>query len=102
MTASDRADAHVVSKDMGVTHAECRRTLAAVVPDVELNWRGDTATATWPDRRLEIRLGPEQTRRIASLSLPRTEVSLVFTGFTADQRQALLRNFDLRFQRGGG
>ena len=96
------ADSVEVRKDMGVTHADCRRILPAVTPEVELQWQGSIAVARWPDRKLEVRLGPEERRAIASLSLPRTEITLRFTGFSPAQRESLLQVFDRRFQRGGG
>ncbi len=92
----------LLSKDMGVTHAECRRVLPLVVPDARLTWQGTRGRAEWPDRSLEIELGPERVRRIASLCLPRVEVTLRFHGFSDRQRQDLLARFNRRFQRAGG
>lgn len=102
--AGELPDHEVVTivKDMGVTHADCRRILPQVAPEVPLRWRGHTAFARWPDRQVEIELGPEQCRRIASLTLPRTLVTLRFTGFSEATRKAWLSQFDRRFQRGGG
>lgn len=87
---------------MGITHAEFHRILPGLFTDVVPAVRGPIVTASWPGRRLVITLGPEQQRRIALLALPRTVITLDFQGFTPDQRDAFLRHFDRRFQRGGG
>lgn len=94
--------AETVRKDMGLTHAEFHRILPGLFDDAAVEVHDTTVIARWPDRWLRIRLAAEQCRRIAMLSLPSTEVSIEFHGFTADQRAAFLGHFDRRFQRGGG
>ena len=94
--------AETVRKDMGITHAEFHRILPGLFHDAEVDIHDTMVIARWPGRWLRIRLAAEQRRRFAMLSLPSTEVSIEFHGFTADQRAVFLGHFDRRFQRGGG
>lgn len=101
--SGDRQPAvRTVVKDMAVTHADCRRILPALLPEQMLRWRGATALWTWADKWVRVSLGVEGERRIASLRLPRTEVRLQASGLDEQEWQQLRRDFDRRFQRGGG
>ena len=91
-----------ITKDMGVTHAEFFRVLPVALGTEA--YSSDGARVVWEDgtRRLEITVGPEGTRQIALLRLPRTEVALSFSGFSDAARAAALAVFDRAFQRAGG
>lgn len=95
-----------VVKDMAVTHAEFARGIGRLVPTrgtgrdsaagspvLQIPWRGGV---------VEVRLGPETTRRLGMMSIPRTRVVLTFTGLSGGERDDFIRQFDRRFQRGGG
>ena len=90
------------AREMGLTHEEFFRELPAA-----LGYRSFVAEAGRVSVDLErgslvITLGREQTRRIAALSLPYTEVAFAFQGVEAIERETFMQRFDLCFRRGGG
>jgi hypothetical protein len=87
---------------MGLTHRAFLQTLPPIVAGLNWHQDGKRILVKAASRELEIRLGPEQQRRLGMLQLPLTEVTLTFTGYTAEERLRFLRRFDLGFQRGGG
>ncbi|MEE4379512.1 MAG: hypothetical protein V2J55_18660 [Candidatus Competibacteraceae bacterium] len=92
----------VVTREMGLTHAEFFRTLARAFAGWRFEIQGTTVTIFEQERLLEITLAPEQERRIALLRLPVTQVKFTFHDYSDGQRSAFLRHFDRYFQRGGG
>lgn len=95
-------DAVRYDKEMAVTHAEFLRNLPNALPDGNYAVDGTTVVVADADRRLEIELGAEGVRQIALLKLPKTAVSLTFTGYDAETRAAVMERFDKAFQRAGG
>ena len=91
-----------ISKDMGVTHAEFFRLLPLALGTAAYSSDGARVVRKDGNRRLEITLGPEATRQIALLRVPRTAVTLSFSGYSEDDRAAALALFDRAFQRAGG
>lgn len=91
-----------IDKEMAVTHAEFRRNLPNAFPDGNYEVQGATVVVADGERRLAITLGPEGVRQIALLRLPKTAVTLVFTGYDDARRAAVLERFDKAFQRAGG
>ncbi len=88
--------------DMAISHAEFRRTLeqafgASAAPAGEGGFRVDL-----PDGTVRIALGPETTRRIASLSYPVTLVTLRLEALPPEAAERFLARFHQYFQRGGG
>ncbi len=92
----------VVEKEMAVTHGDFFRTLPRALGTSAYRKIGAKVTHTDGDKRLEITLGPERTRRIAQLSVPVTDVTLEFSGYTDAEASAALKLFDRMFQKGGG
>ena len=95
-------EAVVIEKEMAVTHAEFFRSLPNALRGEEclidgVSVRLSSASGTWT-----IELGFEGTRRIALLSLPRTQVKLIFEDYSETDRQNALERFDRAFQRAGG
>ena len=91
-----------ITKDMGITHAEFFRLLPRAFGTEAYSRHGDRVVVEDGNRRLEITLGPEATRQIALLRLPRTALTLSFSGYSDDDRAAALALFDRAFQRAGG
>lgn len=88
--------------DMAISHAEFRRTLvqafgASVAPLRPGQFRVDL-----PDGAAHLGLGPESTRRIASLSYPVTLVTIEFDGLAPASADRFMARFHQYFQRGGG
>ena len=87
---------------MGLTHAELRRISLLAFRDWHIELADGKVTLSAGDRRIEIRAGPEQVRRIAKLELPTTAIDLHFFGCSdADVKQFML-GFDRSFHKGGG
>ena len=95
-------DTIVIEKEMAVTHADFFRALPNVLQGEQcliegVSVRISSASGTWT-----IELGPEGRREIALLSLPRTQVKLIFEDYTQRERELVLERFDRAFQRAGG
>ena len=91
-----------VTKEMAVTHADFFRMLPSAFPDRDYDVQGTIIWRQWGGGTLEIKLGPEGTRRIALLMLPQTLVTLTFQGYLEAQRVELIKQFDTGFRRAGG
>lgn len=93
---------------MGVAHGEFLRLLPHALGGAAFTERPPQSgaarrlVAVAPAGEVTISLAPESARKIASLELPVTEVTLEFRGFTEERRRAFLRRFDLAFHRAGG
>ena len=91
-----------ITKDMGITHAEFFRLLPRALGPEAYSQDGTRVVRQDGNRRLEITLGPEGERRLALMRVPRTAVTLTFSGYSDDDRGAALALFDRAFQRAGG
>ena len=91
-----------VTKDMSITHAEFFRLLPKALGPGAYSQDATRVVRDDGSRCLEITLGPEGTRRLALMRVPRTEVTLSFTGYSDAARAAALALFDRAFQRAGG
>lgn len=90
------------TRDMGITHSDFFRTLPAALPGLTYTVQGNDVIVTDGTRRLVISLSPEGRRRIAALSLPTTQVYFTFTGYSSEDIDRSMGQFDRAFQRGGG
>ena len=95
-------DLVIVTKEMAVTHADFFRVLPNAFPDRDYDVQGTKIWRQCDSGTLEIKLGPEGTRRIALLKLPQTSITLTFRGCSKTQRSELIEQFDKGFQRAGG
>ena len=91
-----------VAKEMGLTHADFFRTISSALATD--NYQSSELGVVYKNghRRLEIILGPESNRRIARLSIPSTDVTMSFSGYTDDEITEFVARFDRVFRRGGG
>ena len=87
---------------MGITHRDFFRTLPATLPATPYTVQGRDVIISDDMRRLVISLFPEGRRRIASLSLPTTQVHFTFSGYSQQDIDRFMAHFDRAFQRGGG
>ena len=97
-----RCNITVIEKEMAVTHADFFRSLPNALHGEQCLIEGalvriSSASGTWT-----IELGSECRREIALLSLPRTQVKLIFEDYTERDRELALKRFDRAFQRAGG
>ncbi len=69
-----------------------------------LPWRGEEG-GVWlehPEGEVYFRIEPLPPRRLGSLTLPRTRLTIRFPALTERSAAALLARFDRTYQRGGG
>jgi len=95
-------DTVVIKKEMGLSHREFFRTIASALGTDDFESWDTGVRLLAGDKKLEIRLGEQGERRIALLVVPRTMVTLEFTGYTEGERNASVKRFDMKFKRGGG
>ncbi len=89
-------------KEMGIGHRDFFRILPKALGSGDYEIAGNRIRFGDAARYLEIELSPEGERRIALLTLPVTQVSLVFHGYGEAEIAKALDRFDLYFRRGGG
>ena len=91
-----------LTKDMALTREEFVRLLPGAAGD--LPWREEAGRFRLgaEDAGVDITLDPQPPRRIALFTLPVMRVSFRFHGWSAAERDAFVKRFDLAFQRGGG
>ena len=92
----------VVEKEMGMTHADFFRSFPNVLQGEQFLINGDRVRIISEAGTWTIELGPESTRNIALLSLPRIAVTLKFEHYKEVDRRSALDRFDRAFQRAGG
>ncbi|MEA3291443.1 MAG: hypothetical protein U9Q71_03940 [Pseudomonadota bacterium] len=96
-------DEYQLSKQMGYSHAEFRRTLPAAVSPFRIREKGDDfELSDSAGHAVRIELGPEGMRQIASLQIPTTAVDFHFQNFSSEERKHFMDRFNRYFQRGGG
>jgi hypothetical protein len=96
------ADSMVVVRDMGLSHREFFRSLQTLAREWQCQIRNDGVLIDYDGGEIDIVLGKEGRRRIAAMSLPRTEVRFCFSRLTLLQRKKFFYRFDLAYRRGGG
>ena len=92
----------VVEKEMGMTHADFFRSFPNVLQGEQFSINGDRVSILSESGTWTIELGPESTRNIALLTLPRIIVTLKFEHYKEIDRISALERFDRAFQRAGG
>jgi hypothetical protein len=92
----------VIVKEMGLSHQDFFRTIASALGTDQFE-RGDAwVLLTIGDLILNIKLGEESERRIASMVVPKTMVTLSFKNYTQAQVDFAIKRFNMVFKRGGG
>ena len=91
-----------IEKEMGITHADFFRILPNALGGEGYAVSGSRITWKDGERTLTIDLGQEESRQIALMRMPKTRLTLTFTGYEADEREAALARFWRYFQKGGG
>ena len=96
------ADRIVMVRDMGLSHREFFRSLQPLAREWQCQIRDDGVLIDYDGGEIDIVLGKEGRRKIAAMSLPRTEVRFNFSRLNSLQRKKFLYRFDLAYRRGGG
>ena len=97
-----RDEPHVVVKDMALTHADFFRTVQPLLEGEDHALHSGGLTIRQGEARIDIALGPEETRPLGNFRLPRTRVEIRFRHCAPAAIEAFLARFDTRFRRGGG
>lgn len=92
----------VVTKEMALTRAGFFRGIAKALGTEAYVEAADGVVLEQDDRRLEITLGPERRRRIALMEIEIMDVTLIFSGYSEEERGVAVLAFDRAYQRGGG
>lgn len=100
--SDDEAGRIVVVRDMGLSHREFFRSLQPLEREWQCQIRDDGVVIDYDGGEIDIVLGKEGRRKIAAISLPRTEVRFGFSRLSALQREKFFYRFDLAYRRGGG
>jgi len=94
-----------LTREMAITHKEFYRLINKTIRNVaELKVNVDTSTVHFPyaDGEVLIKLGNQSSRKIGSLSLPKTRINFEFHNLTRTETTRYVQKFDLTFRRGGG
>ena len=99
---SGNIDSVLIQKEMGICHQEFFASLVTLARKIPCRVSDSGAVLEYDSGEVRISLGPEGERRLGSMALPRTMVSLEFRDLSEEQRTFFLERFDLAFRRGGG
>jgi len=92
----------IISREMTITHNEFFRLLPGAITNQEYNISNNLIEIREGGRSIRIELGDESIRKIASLSLPVTCLTIKFDSFSEKETEEFLKRFDLVYQKGGG
>jgi hypothetical protein len=90
---------------MAVTYDEFYRLINKTIKsDDKLTVDSNNSTVSFPfsDGEINITLGEQQTRKIASLSIQHMLINFKFQNLTKNEIELYLNKFDITFQKGGG
>ena len=88
---------------MGYSHRELHKELPSAVSPYALEKRdAQTYVLTEGDRLARLTLGTESVRKIASIRIPVTPVSIEFENFDEEAYNQFIAKFKRYLQRGGG
>ena len=87
---------------MAITHREFFRLLPAAVKHMTYKITGNTIDISESEKSVIIELENESSRKIASLSLPITKLSIRFSGYDNHDINDFLKKFERAYQKGGG
>ncbi len=92
-----------IVKDMALTPDQFFRDIDRAMRGLDYRIDGDRVIGGKPGHRVVINVRPLPARRLGGLlSLPRSEISISFDGYSEREQITFLEGFDRAFQRGGG
>ena len=87
---------------MTISHAEFMRILETAFKQEFKTVRTDQRVFGNAGGTINLRLSAESSKRIGSINIPVTELSMTFSDVTEDEIKDFIKRFDRAFQRGGG
>jgi len=91
-----------ITREMSISHAEFRRVLALAFRQEFQPVGSGSVEFENSDGSIRLILGQETSRRMGSITIAVTRLTLRFSGMGPDRMQDFLVRFDRSFQRGGG
>jgi hypothetical protein len=91
-----------LTREMTVSRTDFLRTLPSALNNTTYAISGDAIRVEWGNRRLQILLSRESSRRLGAVSLPVTQVEFIFSGCSEIEVQQFFERFDMCYRRGGG
>jgi hypothetical protein len=92
----------VLKREMTITHADFFRLLPRVFGELYFETDKQSVLSPVGDGSIEIKLAPEQNRKLGALDLPLTEITFCFEKVSDIDSKRFLERFDLVYQRSGG
>lgn len=87
---------------MGIDAADIWRLLPMALGSADFRREGNRVGLAMAGGRLQLDIEPAAPRRIASMTIPVTRVSLQFQGVAPEVARAFLLRFERSYQAGGG
>jgi len=91
-----------LTREMSITHDDFFRLLPGAISNAPFSTQQNEINIDTGKGSVTISLAAESLRKIASIQLPVTRMTMKFNGFTDDDRAEFLARFNLAYQRGGG
>jgi hypothetical protein len=91
-----------LKREMSISHADFLRLVPQALKGFDYRIDDAVVTAHRDEHRVTFKLGAERERRIASLTLPVTDVEIDLDGFEDEDAQAFIARFETVYRRGGG
>ena len=88
--------------DMTITHKEFFRLLPKALAGLPYQKNANQIRVTDGDSMIRITLAEESTRKLASLSLPMTQVHIELDNVEEADMDRFISRFKLAYQKGGG
>ena len=89
-------------REMTITHKEFLRLLPKAIGGLSYEKVDNIISIRDEPGSIQIRLSTESIRKLGSLVLPVTNVSIELKGFCDSDEKDFLSRFDLSYQKGGG
>jgi hypothetical protein len=96
------AAVHILRREMTISHREFSRILMAAFKQEFKRIRSDQTEFENSEGTINLKLSAESSKRIGSIDLPITELTITFLGMTEEEIKDFMVRFDRSFQRGGG
>jgi hypothetical protein len=96
------AAVHIIRREMTISHREFNRILKAACKQEFKTARSDQSEFENSDGTINLKLSAESSKRIGSIDLPITELTITFRSMTEEEIKDFMLRFDRAFQRGGG
>lgn len=88
--------------EMGYTREEFIRSFSSLADGQPYQSSQDRIHLNEAKRQLLIKLGEDQNRQIASLIIPKIQVTFLFSGYSKEEKSYFMKKFRRYYHKGGG